>query len=49
MKNYVRPNYSLDDYESLPQRESIRSNIKQYQDYWGYWERNSTRVDQAYT
>lgn len=48
MKNYVRPNYSLDDYESLPQRESMKSNIKQYQDYWGYWERNSTRVDEAY-
>lgn len=48
MKNYVRPNYSLDDYESLPQRESMKSNIKQYQDYWSYWERNSTRVDEAY-
>lgn len=48
MKNYVRPNYSLNDYESLPQRESIRSNIKQYQDYWNYWERNSTRVEEAY-
>lgn len=48
MKPYVRPNYSLDQYESLPQRESIRSNIKQHQDYYDYWERNSSRVDEAY-
>lgn len=39
MKRYIRKQYTLEELELLPKRESIHGNIKAYQDYWDYWEK----------
>ena len=39
----------LEDLDCLPKRESIRSNIKEFGDYWNYWERNKSNINMYFT
>ena len=40
---------NLEKLEYLPKRESIRSNIKEFGDYWNYWERNKSNINMYFT